>query len=225
MKPLMLGRNVDVSELAKRALHSVPPLTRDEQRLVRVGQRALVDGLPVPVRRLGQLAELSTDVVASAFERVPGLARFDGEGRIVGLLGVSVEPTPHRFDAVGRIVYTWCAWDALFVPRVVGMRARVASHCPITGALIRLVVAPDGVLEASPAEITMSFLVACEPGSQGVVGACCPHIHFLSSAAAADRWLSSEPDGLVLTLDEAWQLGRLFVDDVLFGATTESTSR
>jgi alkylmercury lyase len=118
-------------------------------------------------------------------------------------------------------VYTWCAWDALFIPRVIGRQAQVASHCPITSAPIRLVVAPDGVLEASPLDITVSFLLGCEPGAdQGIVGACCPHIHFLSTAAAADRWLSSHPAGLALTLGEAWQSGRLFVDDVLFGATT-----
>lgn len=221
----MLGSNVDLRDLAKGVLHSCPPLTQDDQRLIRAGQCALIYGLPLSVERLGRLAGLPADATATALERLPGLARLDGEGRIVGLLGLSVQPTPHRFDAGGRLVYTWCAWDALFIPRVIGRHARVASRCPITSALLRLVVAPDGVLEASPPDIAVSFLLGCEPGAdQGIVGACCPHIHFLSTAAAGDRWLSGHPAGLVLTLVEAWQLGRLFVDEVLFSAIAEVPS-
>ena len=58
----------------------------------------------------------------------------------------------------------------------------------------------------------MSFLVGRQAGECGLGGACCSHIHFLSDTAAARRWLSSQPAGLVLTLEEAWQLGRLFVE-------------
>lgn len=94
---------------------------------MRTGQRALAGGEPISVRRLGEIAQLSAERIADALERRPGLARFDEEGRIVGMPGLSVLRTPHRFEVSGRHLYTWCAWDALFISRVIGTRAGDAS--------------------------------------------------------------------------------------------------
>ena len=209
----MLGSNVDLRDLAKGSLRTCRPLDAITQRMLRVGYRALVEGAPVSIERLAQLAERPTMEISDLLAGLPGFARFDAEGRVVGLLGLSSHCSLHRFDAVGRVVSTWCAWDSLFIPRVLGMRSRVGSHCPITTRLIQLVVAPDGVCSVTPADVTVSFVIGCE---SGVIGACCPDIHFLSSAQAANVWLTRHPGGVVLTLDEAWEMGRIFVDEVLF---------
>ena len=209
----MLGSNFDLRDLARNALRSCGPLGLTTQRLLRVGYRTLVEGAPLPLERLARLADLSTTELADLLGGLPGFARYDAEGRIAGLLGLSTQCSLHRFDATGHIVSTWCAWDSLFIPRVLGMRARVASHCPITTRLIQLVVTPNGVQDVRPADVTVSFVRGCERGG---IGACCPDIHFLSSAQAASVWLTSHPGGIVLTLDEAWELGRIFVDEVLF---------
>jgi alkylmercury lyase len=214
MELVMLGHNADLRDLANRALRSRRPLGPTARRLLRVGYRALVEGEPVSLERLAGLAGLSIGELADLLAGLPGFSRYDSEGRVVGLLGLSAHCSLHRFDAVGRVVSTWCAWDSLFIPRVLGMRARVASHCPITKRLIQLVVAPDGVHDSSPSDVTVSYVIGGEPG---VIGACCPDIHFLGSARAANVWLTSHPEGLVLTLDEAWELGRIFVDEVLLG--------
>jgi alkylmercury lyase len=141
------------------------------------------------------------------------MARFDGWGRLVGLLGLSVQPTPHRLNAGASSAYTWCAWDTLFIPRVIGADITVASHCPVTGTPVELRVSPEGVSAMSPDEVMVSFLAGSHAtGECGLAGACCSHIHFLSDTAAARRWLASQPAGLVLTKEEARQLGRFLVE-------------
>lgn len=40
-----------------------------------------------------------------------------------------------------------------------------------------------------------------------ITGSFCCHVHFL--AATADSWLAAHGDGLALSLDEAFELGRL----------------
>ena len=213
----MIGKTVDLTEMAKRVLRLARPLTTPEQRLLREGQRALVNGEALTVHELGRLAEVSPLEVPRMLGQLPGFAHFDDVGRVVGLLGLSLQCSAYRFDAAGHIVSTWCGWDSLFIPRVIGMRARIASHCPITKKLIQLVVGPEGVISASSPDVRVSFLLGSETDEgSGVVGACCRHIHFLGSWQAADLWISEHPDGFVLTLDEAWEVGRLFVDEVLF---------
>jgi alkylmercury lyase len=190
------------------------PLSPRTQLVLRVGYRALVEGAPVYMDRLAQLAGLSTTDLEDLFSELPGFVRFDSEGRVVGLLGLCANRSLHRFDVVGQIVSTWCAWDSLFIPRVMGMSARVASHCPVSKRLILLVVTPDGVREISSPEVTVSFVVGCDAG---MFGACCSEIHFLGSVQAARVWQAQHPNGLVLTIEEAWEVSRVFVDEVLFG--------
>jgi alkylmercury lyase len=216
----MVGRTVDLRDIATRVLRLDQPLTKVEQRLLREGQRALVHGQPLAIEELGRLADVSPLEIPNILGRLPGFARFDDLGRLVGLLGLSLECSAYRFDAAGSIVSTWCAWDSLFIPRVIGVKARVASHCPITQKLIQLVVGPEGVIWTSSTDVRISFFFGRETDeSLGVVGACCRHIHFLGSVLAADLWLSDHPEGFVLTLDEAWEVGRLFVDEVLFAVS------
>lgn len=47
----------------------------------------------------------------------------DGEGRVLGFGGLTVAPMHHRFEVGGRILWTWCAWDSLFIPGTLGRQA------------------------------------------------------------------------------------------------------
>jgi alkylmercury lyase len=39
----------------------------------------------------------------------------------------------HRFEINGLTLWTWCAWDSLFIPEILAQTARVASRDPETG--------------------------------------------------------------------------------------------
>lgn len=213
-------RGVSLSDLASAVLGSCRPFTSDERAVVRTAYRVLAYGVPVPPEYIAVAAGVSADVVSTTFARWPGLARLDQTGRVIACLGLSLEPTQHRLEIDGRELYTWCAWDSLFIPRLLGATAAVTSRCPVTGSPIQLLVTPNRVAEVKPAEITVSFLLACDSASgPSPMGACCPHIHFLRSPEGRDQWLADHPAGFVLSLDEAWQLGRLFVDTRLSSAS------
>ncbi len=204
---------VRLQELAGTILGSHRPFTRDEQAIVRAAYGALAQGSPVPQEHIADAAGLPADVVSNTFSRWPGLAQLDQSGRVVACLGLSLERTMHRFEVGGRTLYTWCAWDTLFIPRLLRATADVASRCPITGVPVRAVVTPDGVADVHPSDTTVSFVTSCSTeGGPAPIGVCCRHIHFLGSVRAAPQWLESQPSGVVLSLDEAWELGRIFVD-------------
>ena len=43
---------------------------------------------------------------------------YDEAGRVVGFGGLTLKPTGHRFQLGDRTLYTWCAFDTLFLPEV-----------------------------------------------------------------------------------------------------------
>jgi hypothetical protein len=63
--------------------------------------------------------------VRQALARLPD-TEYDETGRIIGY-GITLDPTPHRFEVDGRRLYTWCALDTLIFPAVLCRAARVAD--------------------------------------------------------------------------------------------------
>src|SRR5438105_3553591 len=84
--------------------------------------------------------------------------RLTNETRITGYWGLALSPTAHRFLIRGRLLYTWCAWDSLFIPELLGESARVESSCPQTKSRIHLTVTPRGVIDLDPAGAVVSLV-------------------------------------------------------------------
>ena len=173
----------------------------DDAPLARSLLRELAKGRPVSISTVDQRA---ADIVA----RWPNV-EFDSEGRVVALSGLSLTPTAHRFTVGDRRLYTWCAWDTLFLPAILGQHASVRSRCPITGTDVRLTVAPNGIVDVDQPAPRVSFPPPTTTATADITGTFCCHVHFLAGAAAADQWLIRHPGGAVLELDDAYELGRV----------------
>jgi alkylmercury lyase len=174
----------------------------------------LANGEPVSVSRLAGATERDEADLSSALHRWPNV-HFDDQGRVVAFAGLSVTPTEHRFEVAGRRLYTWCAWDTLFLPALLAGEARVESTCPVTGAQVRLTVGPDGVRAAEPLSLQVSFPAPASTDTSDAIASFCCHVHFLAGQDAAERWLADHQGGLTLSLADAVELGRLATQQLL----------
>lgn len=188
-----------------------PRFTSQESAVLRAAYEALLAGAPVSVTDLSQQVGMSLQALDDHLARWPGLAQFDEDGRIDGYLGLSRRTTPHAIHVNGLTLHTWCVWDGLFIPRVIGQEVRLTSACPLSGEAIAVRVAPYGLVEVHPASVVMSFVTA-RAASGNCVGVCCPDVHFLRSAETGAQWQEVNPKGSVLTMQEAWDLAQSFVD-------------
>lgn len=69
---------------------------------------------------------------------------------------------------------------------------------------------------ADPADAVVSFLSPDEPWADDVITSFCHYVLFFSSPEAGARWVAEHPGTFVLTLTEAFELGRR-VDLYRFG--------
>jgi alkylmercury lyase len=168
----------------------------------------LAKGEPVTIGRLASAANRDEYDVAAILHRWPNVHR-DGQARVVAFGGLGVTPTPHRFEVAGRRLYTWCAWDTLFLPALLGQEARVESACPATGTEVRLTVGPDGVRAAQPPSVLVSFPAPASTVTSDITASFCCHVHFLADQVAAEEWRGENQGGLTLGLEDAVELGRL----------------
>lgn len=199
---------VDAADLAGRVASALPQLDATEQRIAVESYRRLAAGKPVEPDEVARHLDLAPDFVRKYLESSDGVF-LDDRSRVVGFWGLALQETPHRFTVDGRRLYTWCAWDSLFLPAILCQTADVASSCPVTGATITLTVRPDRVESCSPAGSVLSFVSPEKPLGRHVLKDFCCHVRFLSSRQAGEAWTAEHDGMLLLTLDEGYEVGRL----------------
>ncbi len=115
----------------------------------------LAQGDPVEFSALAAATGRTEADVREALAAVPDI-EYE-YGRIIGQ-GLTLRPTPHRFEVNGEQLYTWCALDTLIFPTLLGTSARVESVSPASGNPINVTVGPDGVQSVSPETAVVSLV-------------------------------------------------------------------
>jgi alkylmercury lyase len=195
--------------------------TPDVSRLTVRLWREIARGSPVSPQQVDQIASTLDMEQQTAHEVLHKMCERDGHGNVVGIAGLSQNPHPHGFTVNGIQLATWCAWDALFHPVMLQQTAEVSSPCPITGEVIQLTITPFGVTSVHPESAAISIVIP-QPRTSGLESVeeiwtiFCYHIHFFVSPKAAQEWVTAgEQEIAILTLEEAFELGRLTLSEVL----------
>ena len=187
--------------------HLQAALRCDHPRLWLFLLRNLAKGKPVTRMSIAVALGMSPCDVQAALTAFTDI-EYDDEGSIVAS-GLSLIPTPHCFRVNGRDLFAWCALDALMYPVALRQTAQVESRCPVTGFAVRLTVTPTGVTFLTPAGAVVSIVIpAAQAGCCAVRNTFCRQVHFIKSPQAADAWRSIHPEATILSVEEAWRLGR-----------------
>jgi alkylmercury lyase len=203
------GKTIMTSQTLQKTLEShVDFFTAhaEQFRLALPLWRLLAEGAPVSLEQLASLSHRPLDEIQ---EELPSLdVRLDQEGKIVAA-GVSLVPTRHQVHVGEQELFVWCALDTLMLPAILGRTARVISTCPVTGKAIRLTVTPESISDLSEARAVVSVRL---PGEEtalcNVQEDLCNDGHFFVSHSVASTWPSLHPKAVLLSVEEAAELGR-----------------
>ena len=186
----------------------------EEQRAALALYRELAKGQAVDHEQLGRALGCSPAESRALLERdsIKCFVYPDSEGRVLGFGGLAAAPMHHRFEVNGRSLWTWCAWDSLFIPEILGRPARVASPDPETGELVRLVVTPERIESVEPDATVISFV---QPDAEvfrasvaNVMAKFCHFIFFFASRSSGERWVAKNPGTFLYTLEQAFTLAK-----------------
>ncbi len=206
-----------LTALASELLARLPTMTEEERRVGLEIYRQLAQGEPVLRSELAVALEVPSHTVDELLEspNLKSLTYADKDGQIIGFGGLAVREMPHRFKIDGRTLYTWCAWDSLFIPVILGAEAEVESPAPGSAVRISLRVAPDGVERIQPRSAVMSFLLPSAETFQAdalkAMAAFCHFIFFFPDRHSATEWTKTHPETTVISVSDAFELGRRMV--------------
>ena len=218
------GLNAYFEELAEH----LPNFSPEDQRTALTIYRELAKGDPMSDVELAQALGVTT---AEAHERrsspaLKGITYLDSEDRIIGFGGLATIPMHHEFLVNGRKVWTWCAWDSLFIPELLGAEARVVSPDPRTQTPVRLTVTPAGVRAVDPPTAVVSFIRThadvFAKSAENVMASFCHYVFFFESRESGEAWTSEHPDTFLVSMDDALVLTRRLNARNFGGALTGS---
>jgi len=125
---------------------------------------------------------------------------------------LTLQLTPHRLELEGRTLFAWCALDALLFPILLERSASIESPCRGTGELVHIEVTPAGIEAVEPTAALVSIVAARDLANFRRVS--CNNAHFFSSPEAASRWLEKHPEAIILSLEDAFRLGRSIAESL-----------
>ena len=199
--------NALIDRLVQRFLHIFPAMDAREQRVAVTLYRLLALGTGVTAGQAAAASGEALELVQACLGRWPGIF-WDGPA-VVGFWGLAAGPVSrHRLFVDGRTLYTWCAWDTLFIPPLLERSAQVASTDPVSGAAVTLTVTPRGVEALSPSATVLSMIEPRADMIEDIRGRLCSYIHFFAERAASAAWVAEHPDTLLLSVADGFELGR-----------------
>jgi hypothetical protein len=193
---------VDAIDAALAA--ATPSLSEDEQRLAVAVFRLLAAGHPVTIPAAAQAAAIPGPAAGQAL-RFWGAVFWDDHDQVAGLWGLALAGMPpHRIRHAGTDLSAWCAFDPLFLARIIG-DLDVATADPVSGEAITYHIGRDG---ASHPDAALSFLRPGKPWGDDVRTTFCHYVLHFTSPATARLWTAGHPGTFAISLGDASELAR-----------------
>ena len=172
--------------------------------------RALASGKPISFASIADHLGTPLDAASRLLNLVPQSAiELDDDGHIVGFVGLSLAPTAHRFETTERSLYTWCVFDALFLPSLIGQAATLHTTCPNSHTDIEIKVTSSTVAAIAPDSPVMSLTKTdTKSCCKDLRGAFCDQVNIFADQAAFDEWRLDRSDAISVSLSQAFSLAQ-----------------
>ena len=136
---------------------------------------------------------------------------------VIGFGGLTTRNSRHSLIIEGRRLSTWCAWDAMFIPRLLGKPAIVESVCPQSGDLIRIRIDGGSMERMVDREPVLSFKLP-DPARRFIscdqeILEFCSYVNLLATRQAGTTWISTRPGTFLLSVADAFTLAQSYNED------------
>lgn len=170
-------------------------------------QKELLKGKPLDLVHVSEILKVS---LSETKEIIDQFGELNEEGKLVGIAGLSIVPTKHRFEVDGKVFYTWCAADALFFPSALNITADVTSVDPVNHEKIKLTISPDKLEKVVPGTAVVSIVETAD--TCNIRSTLCDRVHFFTSSETGNEWKKNNTDARILPVEILFEIREFLTD-------------
>lgn len=172
----------------------LPKQSKQERFLSKVLYQKLAKGEPVSVSSIATIMRNTEAIVLELLEKLP-YVEFNGSHQVVAYRGVTLKPTQHKVVVNNTAIYTWCAFDSLFLLDLLSEDASIQSSCAQCKKSIKLSSVENNPSCLSNSEVKMSFVIPLQANYEsGLQSSFCCKVHFFCDEFCGNKWIENNDD-------------------------------
>ena len=186
----------------------LPKLSELEKRVSTYLYIELVKGYPVPLAKIEKQFSIPEEQVRKLLGEL-AYVEHNQNDEIIAYRGVTLSPTKHTLVTEDSTVYTWCAFDTLFLLDLIDKPAHIHSTCAECDKKLMLKPSMLASSQFENTSIVMSFLVP-EPSAyqESLRASFCCKVHLFCNAACGQQWTSQQNNIELFSVDDSLTIAR-----------------
>ena len=130
------------------------------------------------------------------------------QDRVIELFGLMLDPTPHRIEIDGVILFSCCPLVAFTIPGLVNKKIVIESVDPISRKIVKMCLKPNGEISFNPENAVASMVkTELEGILKNVTDNFCKHIHLFISRRSAEEYIQNHPRRYIVEINELKEIG------------------
>jgi alkylmercury lyase len=172
----------------------LPNLKKEERQISKFLYQKLALGRSVPIETIANELQKPIQDIQDHLKQM-AYVEYSAASEISAYRGVTLNQTKHNVFHNNSKIYTWCAFDTLFLADLLAKPVSISSNCPTCFKAIACKVTDHDLTNFKSTDIVMSFIIPNKVDiCEDLQNAFCCKVHFFCNEQCGSEWinLSSE---------------------------------
>jgi alkylmercury lyase len=174
----------------EQLLELLPNLNVEERQISKFLYQKLSLGRPVSIESIADEFHKSIQEIQVLLKQM-AYVEYSATGEISAYRGVTLNQTRHYLFHNNFKIYTWCAFDTLFLADLLVEPVSIASNCPTCGKRIAFDVNDRNITSSKESDTVMSFIIPDKVDyCENLQNAFCCKVHFFCNQQCGSEWVN-----------------------------------
>lgn len=190
-------------------LQELLPNLKNEERLIsRFLYQKLALGRSVSIETIANELQEPIQDVQDHLNQMR-YVEYSADSEVSAYRGVTLNKTKHHVFHNNFKIYTWCAFDTLFLADLLVKPVSISSNCPTCCKSIACKVTDRDLISLKETDTVMSFIIPNKVDyCEDLQNAFCCKVHFFCNEQCGSEWINMSPEIVFFDLAESLVIAR-----------------
>ena len=168
----------------------LPNLNKEECQISKFLYQKLALGRSVPIETIASELQKPIQEIQDHLKQMTYI-EYNRTSEISAYRGVTLNQTQHYVFHNNSKIYTWCAFDTLFLADLLVEPVGISSNCPTCRKVIAFKVTDRDLTNLKDSDIVMSFIIPNKVDyCENLQNAFCCKVHFFCNEQCGHEWIN-----------------------------------